>query len=167
MISFEQRFIRIPLLLLLLLFSVFTLCSTPLSAAEQPFACAPTVEDEMGPFYKPGAPYRHSVGKGYLLFGTVKSAVDCRPIPAATVELWMTGPEGKYGDEWWATLFSAKNGTYYFTSNAATEFGNRRPHIHMRVTAEGFKPLVTQHYPVKGAGEGQFDLVLTPLTVLE
>jgi protocatechuate 3,4-dioxygenase beta subunit len=164
MISFNQRFIRIPILLLI---PVLILCSTSLSAAEQPFACTPTVEDEMGPFYKPGAPYRHSVGTGYLLFGTVKSAVDCRPLPAATVELWMTGPEGKYGDEWWATLFSAKNGTYYFTSNAATEFGNRRPHIHIRVMAEGFKPLVTQHYPVRGAGEGQFDLVLTPLAVLE
>jgi len=162
MISFNQRFIRI-----LILFYVLTLCSTPLSAAEQPFACTATVEDEMGPFYKPGAPYRHSVGIGYLLFGTVKSAVDCRPLPAATVEIWMTGPEGKYGDEWWATLFSAKNGTYYFTSNAATDFGARRPHIHIRVMAEGFKPLVTQHYPAKGAGEGQFDLVLIPLAVLE
>ncbi|TNF49106.1 MAG: hypothetical protein EP304_05010 [Deltaproteobacteria bacterium] len=121
----------------------------------------------MGPFYKPGAPYRHSVGTGYLLFGTVKSAEDCSPIPAATVELWMTGPEGRYGDEWWATLFSAKNGTYYFTSHAPTEFGSRRPHIHIRVTAEGFKPMVTQHYPVKDAGEGQFDLILIPLAVLD
>ena len=164
MISFEKRFIKIPILLLV---SLVTLWLAPLSAAEQPFACAPTLEDEMGPFYKPGAPYRHSVGTGYLLFGTVKSAEDCSPIPAATVELWMTGPEGRYGDEWWATLFSAKNGTYYFTSHAATEFGSRRPHIHIRVSAEGFKPMVTQHYPVKNAGEGQFDLVLIPLTGLE
>ena len=164
MISFEQRFIKIPILLLI---SLVTLWMASLSAAEQPFACAPTVEDEMGPFYKPGAPYRHSVGTGYLLFGAVKSAEDCSPVTAAMVELWMTGPEGKYGDEWWATLFSAKNGTYYFTSHAATEFGSRRQYIHIRVTAEGFKPMVTQHYPLKDAGEGQFDLVLTPLTVLE
>ena len=164
MISFEQRFIKISILLLV---SLVTLWLAPLSAAEQPFACAPTVEDEMGPFYKPGAPYRHSVGTGYLLFGTVKSAVDCSTVTAAMVEFWMTGPEGRYGDEWWATLFSAKNGTYYFSSHAATEFGSRRPHIHIRVTAEGFKPMVTQHYPVKDAGVGQFDLVLTPLTVLE
>jgi hypothetical protein len=32
----------------------------------------------------------------------------------------------------------------------------------MRVTAEGFEPLVTQHYPVKEAGEGIFDLTLIP-----
>lgn len=164
MISFEKSFIRIPILLLI---SVATLWLAPLSVAGQPYACTPTVEDEMGPFYKPGAPYRHSVGTGYLLFGTVKSAEDCSPIPAATVELWMTGPEGRYGDEWWATLFSAKNGTYYFTSHAPTEFGSRRPHIHIRVTAEGFKPMVTQHYPVKDAGEGQFDLILIPLAVLD
>jgi protocatechuate 3,4-dioxygenase beta subunit len=155
----KLRLVRIPFLLLFV-----TLCWTPFSAAEQPLACTPTAEDEMGPFYKPGAPYRHSVGTGYLLFGTVKSAVDCRPVHAALIELWMTGPEGQYGDEWWASLFSAENGTYYFTSHAATEFGSRLPHIHIRVTAEGFKPLVTQHYPVKGAGEGHFDLVLTPRT---
>lgn len=159
----KLRLIRIPVLFL----AVITLWLTPLSAAEQPLACKPTAEDEMGPFYKPAAPYRHSVGTGYLLFGTVKSAVDCSPVPAAMIELWMTGPGGQYGDEWRATLFSSENGTYHFTSHAATDFGSRRPHIHIRTTAEGFKPLVTQHYPVRGAGEGLFDLVLTPLTTLD
>lgn len=116
----------------------------------------------MGPFYRPDAPYRQRVGTGYLLVGTVKDARDCGPIAGARIELWMTGPDGHYGEDWRASLLSAEQGTYYFVSNAPTDYGNRRPHIHIRVTAKGFAPLVTQHYPVKNAGLGTFDLVLRP-----
>ena len=144
----------------LLLLATIVACPVPASAVEQTFRCEPTQEDEMGPFYKPAAPYRTSVGTGYLLLGTVKAANDCSPVSAAMIELWMNGPDGRYGDAWRATLFSADDGTYYFVSHAPTDFGSRRPHIHIRVTAEGFAPLVTQHYPLDGAGEGLFDLVL-------
>ncbi len=136
--------------------------SFPAFAAEQPFRCEPTQEDEMGPFYRPDAAYRTSIGTGYLLFGTVKSARDCSPIANARIEFWMTGPQGRYGDDWRATVSSTANGTYHFMSHAPTVYGNRRPHIHIRVSAEGFSSVVTQHYPVKGAGEALFDLVLIP-----
>ena len=126
------------------------------------YQCKPTAEDEMGPFYHPDSELRNKVGKGYLLQGKVRSARDCSLIPAAKIELWMTGPQGSYGDKWRATLLSSENGTYYFESHAPTDFGTRRPHIHIRVTAAGFKPLVTQHYPLKDAGLGIFDLVLIP-----
>lgn len=155
---------RLPFVITALI--VLIVCTYPVSifAAGSQSTCEATPEDEMGPFYKPGAPYRTSVGSGYLLLGTVKSTEDCSPVAAAMIELWMTGPEGKYGDAWRATLFSSENGTYYFTSSVPTDFGNRRPHIHIRASAEGFAPLVTQHYPAAGAGEGLFDLVLTPLS---
>jgi protocatechuate 3,4-dioxygenase beta subunit len=158
----RQGFLKYSITSLLVLILGVSLVSIAIAGAQT--TCEATPEDEMGPFYKPGAPYRTSVGTGYLLLGTVKSTKDCQPIEAAMVELWMTGPDGQYGDAWRATLFSAENGTYYFTSNAPTDYGNRRPHIHIRATAEGFTPLVTQHYPVSGAGEGLFDLVLTPIS---
>jgi protocatechuate 3,4-dioxygenase beta subunit len=158
----RQGFLKFSIISLLALIVSVYLVSIVVAGTQT--ICEATPEDEMGPFYKPGAPYRTSVGTGYLLQGTVKSTEDCQPIAAAMIELWMTGPEGQYGDPWRATLFSAKNGTYYFTSNAPTNFGNRRPHIHIRATAEGFAPLVTQHYPVSGAGEGLYDLVLTPVS---
>lgn len=47
------------------------------------FQCPPTPGDMMGPFYKPGAPMSDSVGKGYILQGTVKSAADCSAIKDA------------------------------------------------------------------------------------
>jgi len=145
----------------LILLAGLTAWPAPVNAAG-PYQCEPTAEDEMGPFYRPDAPYRNSVGKGYLLIGTVKSAQDCSPIPGAKIELWMSGPQGRYGDDWRATLLSVENGQYHFESHDATEYFNRPPHIHIRATADGFVDLVTQHYPKKDAGIGQFDLVLVP-----
>jgi len=74
----------------------------------------------------------------------------------------MTGPQGRYGDTWRATLYSDKKGKYYFLSHSATNYATRPPHIHIKVSAPGFKELVTQHYPAKDAGIGVFDLVLIP-----
>ena len=126
------------------------------------YPCPPTAPDSLGPFYAPGAPLRSSVGKGYVLGGTVKSAADCAPIPEAVIEFWLANPEGTYDDQHRATVFSGPAGTYRFESNPPVDYGYRPPHIHMRVTAEGYRPLVTQHYPGEGASEAQFDLVLIP-----
>ena len=146
----------------MILLTLTMVVTTSHATAATAYQCQPTPEDEMGPFYHPDSELRKKVGTGYLLQGTVRSSSDCSLIPAAKVELWMTGPQGSYGDKWRATLFSAENGTYYFESHAPTDFGTRRPHIHIRVTAAGFKPLMTQHYPLKDAGLGIFDLVLIP-----
>ncbi len=126
------------------------------------FECIPTPTDMMGPFYEPGAPVRNAVGSGYLMTGTVKSAADCSPVPEAEIEFWLTGPHGRYDDAHRATLFADGSGNYRFRSNYPTAYGFRPPHIHIRVTANGFAPLVTQHYPEENATRGKLDLVLRP-----
>ena len=151
-----------PLFSSLLLLTI--LCTAPESIhAEMPaYACEPTVEDELGPLYVPGATTRHQIGSGYLLMGTVRSAADCTPIAGARIEVWMAGPQGRYGDDWRATLFSGGNGSYYFQSHLPPSYGTGLPHIHIKVSRDGFKALITQHYPAKDAGEGMFDLVMVP-----
>lgn len=124
--------------------------------------CPPTESDALGPFYKPDAPVRDSVGKGYVLRGMVKSAEMCLPIPEARLEFWLAGPDGRYDDNHRATVFSDASGAYRFESNFPPRYSFRPPHIHLRVTAPGFQPLVTQHYPKAGDTEGEFDLVLRP-----
>ena len=62
--------------------------------------CAPTPPDAMGPFYKPNAPVRKHVGKGYELTGAVISTRNCQPIPQAHIEIWMAGPDGEYTDDY-------------------------------------------------------------------
>jgi protocatechuate 3,4-dioxygenase beta subunit len=130
------------------------------AAAGSPFACPPTEERENGPFYRPDAPVRTSVGSGYLLRGMVRSAATCRPVPGARLEFWLAGPEG-YIDRYRATLFAAQDGGYRFSSPFPRDYGGR-PHIHIRVTAPGFQELFTHHYPQHGTGHGTFDLTLSP-----
>jgi protocatechuate 3,4-dioxygenase beta subunit len=124
--------------------------------------CQPTSEDYLGPFYKAGAPVRSSVGKGYELTGLVMSAANCAPIPQASIELWLVNPDGSYDDEHRATIFANKTGEYRFESNFPSGYSGRPPHIHMRISAKGFKTLVTQHYPADDQTTGEFDIVLVP-----
>jgi protocatechuate 3,4-dioxygenase beta subunit len=125
-------------------------------------ACKPMPSDALGPFYKPNAPLRTSVGKGYVLTGSVKSSQDCLPVEGARIEFWLAGPNGRYDDNHRATLISDRSGRYGFQSNFPPAYSFRRPHIHIRVTADGYEPLVTQHYPLSGQTQGTFDLVMIP-----
>ena len=124
--------------------------------------CTPTPWDEIGPFYRPNAPERTSIGKGYILSGTVRSAVDCRPLHNVRIEIWQVGPAGSYDDAHRATLFSDRAGRYRLQTSAPPPYGRRPPHIHILVDAKGFEGLITQHYTQKGKKGATFDLVLEP-----
>jgi protocatechuate 3,4-dioxygenase beta subunit len=124
--------------------------------------CKPTRPDALGPFYKPDAPVRSSVGKGYVLAGVVRSAKDCAAIEGAMIEFWLAGPDGDYGDQYRATLFSDKAGSYRFESHVPPPYFGRPPHIHIQISAKGYQTLVTQHYPAAGKTTAAFDIVLVP-----
>lgn len=124
--------------------------------------CPPTKPDMLGPFYVPDAPVRKSVGQGYLLKGAVKSTRGCTSVAGAKVEFWLTGPQGDYDDDHRAVVYADDGGLYQFESNPPQAYFGRPPHIHIRVSAPGFRPLVTQHYPEAGKNEAWFDLILIP-----
>lgn len=124
--------------------------------------CKPTEPDMLGPMYKPDAPMRSSVGTGYILTGMVKSSKDCAPIKGAKIEFWLAGPDKEYDDKHRATLFSEASGAYRFESNFPPGYFGRPPHIHVLVSAAGFRTLVTQHYPKSETTGAAFDLVLIP-----
>lgn len=153
-----------PLILLLLL--LVTVITPQTAVAEQPTAtqhqCTPTPEDEMGPFYRPGAPLRSKIGSGYLLTGTVKSAEDCSAIPAPLIEFWQAGPNGRYDDAHRAAIITDHSGEYRFETDFPGDYFTRPAHIHIRVTSAGFHPLTTQHYLRQGSVHAVFDLVLIP-----
>lgn len=125
--------------------------------------CEPTPADYLGPYYEPDAPVRSSVGKGYNLEGVAMSSIDCFPIANARIEFWLTNPAGSYDDDHRATVFSDGTGEYGFESNFPPAYSGRPPHIHIRISAKGFKTLATQHYPAVGQTTGKFDIVLVPL----
>jgi protocatechuate 3,4-dioxygenase beta subunit len=92
----------------------------------------------------------------------VKSAADCAPIEKARIELWLTNPEGDYDDDHRATIFSDGAGQYRFESNFPPGYSGRPPHIHIKISANGFETLATQHYPSTVSNKGVFDIVLAP-----
>ena len=132
------------------------------SSAGSAIGCPPTRADALGPFYKAGAPVRVKVGGGgYVLSGQVRAARTCRVLARARIELWLVNDQGEYDDAHRATVFSRRNGRYRFESNRPIAYEGRPPHIHVRVTARGFRTLVTQHYPRGSRRSATFNLVLT------
>ncbi len=145
-------------LIKILLFCPLIFTSSLSFAREE--ACKPTEPDGLGPFYKAGAPARSSVGKGYVVNGVVRSAKTCSPVSGAQIEFWLAGPDGKYDDSHRATVSSDNKGEFRFESNYPPPYSGRPSHIHIRVSAAGFKTLVTQHYPKQNNAAATFDLVL-------
>jgi protocatechuate 3,4-dioxygenase beta subunit len=134
--------------------------ATPVAEPGRDAVCAPTAPDMLGPFYVPGAPERNTVGEGYVLSGRVLDADSCEPIAGATLEFWMAGPDGEYTDAYRATWKSDADGAYSFSSSVPVPYAGRPPHIHIRVTANEYPVLVTQHYPESGVNAAAMDIVL-------
>lgn len=151
---FTKHFLRIFLFCPFILITLFSL--------SQAKTCKPTESDMMGPFYKPGAPVRASVGKGYILNGVVRSSKDCSPVRDAQIEFWLAGPDGRYDDDHRATVLADEKGAFGFESNYPKPYSGRPPHIHIRVSAKGFVTLVTQHYPENGRTRSTVEIVLMP-----
>lgn len=124
--------------------------------------CRPTRSEPAPPYYVPGAPVRARVDSGYVLTGTVRASPSCRPIPRARLEFFLTNPRGEYDDAHRASLFASPTGKYRFVSNFPRRYGGRPPHIHVIVSAPGYRRVVTQHYPRQGTRSGRFDIVLPP-----
>jgi protocatechuate 3,4-dioxygenase beta subunit len=140
----------------LLLGLALAVSSSPQAAS----GCRPTPPDSLGPFYEPGAPVRAKIGTGYVLSGRVLAARTCRAIPKARIEFWVANPDGEYDDAHRATVFAGRRGGYRLESNRPPAYGTRPPHIHVRVSARGYRTLVTQHYPKGARTSAVFNLVL-------
>ena len=130
------------------------------SGSDGAAGCVPTRANALGPFYEPGAPVRSKVGSGYVLSGRVLAARTCRPVARARIEIWLANPQGEYDDAHRATLVASRDGRYRLESNRPVAYSSRPPHIHLRITARGFRTLVTQHYPRAAKSTAVFNIVL-------
>ena len=118
-------------------------------------SCKTTLDDGVSPSYKPDAPERTVVGTGHVLTGVVLSSVDCQPIPHAKLEFWPEEEEVGHSDSSRATFFSDENGRYRFECNPPE-------HIHMRISAPGYRTIGVNSYHPEGRPEGVLDIVLVP-----
>ncbi|MDA8412571.1 MAG: hypothetical protein M0023_02175 [Desulfobacteraceae bacterium] len=149
--------IRITQTIIIALIATLATLTAPVAAA---WKCAPTPQDEIGPFYRPNAPQRPKIGSGYVLEGTVRSAATCQPIPGARIEFWQAGPDGTYSDSYRATIIADQRGHYRLTTSFPPPYARRPSHIHILVDMRGYAGLITQHYPKAGQRRATFDLVL-------
>lgn len=124
--------------------------------------CRPTASDSEGPFYTPSAPQRSSIGRGLVVTGVVRTAGSCAPVPQARIEWWQANPQGQYDDSHRATQTADGEGKFRFETNFPGIYPGRPPHLHVKVSAPGHRPLTTQLYPKPGQTELPFDFVLRP-----
>ncbi len=154
----------------------------------------PTTPDIEGPFYKEDSPFRHRLhdAPSLCISGVVQDQ-EGRPIPDALLDFWQANRDGEYDNEGFSfrgrqrssgtapglgryDLHTVKPGDYKISE---TEW--RCAHIHVKVSAPGFKPLTTQLYfpgeplndtdhwfdesrvlkGLRSPGEYRFDFVLT------
>jgi protocatechuate 3,4-dioxygenase beta subunit len=121
------------------------------------YRCGATVEQIVGPYYLPDAPLRSDLreegmpGIALEVAGAVRST-ECEPLAGALVEVWQADHTGKY-DVRGPTLrgrLEAAGGAYRLSTIFPGRYLNgaqyRPAHIHFRVTAPGFAPLITQLY---------------------
>jgi protocatechuate 3,4-dioxygenase beta subunit len=95
------------------------------------------------------------VGHGHILTGVVRSSANCVPIPNAKLELWPEEPGVGHLDEYRSTVFTDSSGAYRFECNPTD-------HIHMRISAEGYRSIASNAYHTEGKPEGIFHIVLRP-----
>lgn len=131
----------------------------PATAAEN---CRPTLGDGFGPFGRGIPPMRARIGTGHVLTGTVLSAIGCRPLARARVELWQAGKGGRYTKATSATVLTDASGRFRLEGPYPTRYGGGEPHIHMRVTAPAHRQLLYRVVPGPGAKRSSARLVLEP-----
>src|SRR6266511_2034484 len=147
---------------LLLAVAVGALLLAPGLEGRATAACAPTLQDGFGPFGRSMPPMRAKIGTGHVLTGVVLSALDCRPLRGAQVQFWQSNKNGRYTMAGSATVITDRAGRFRFEGPVPTAYEGREGHIHIRVIAHGFKPLLTRYVPPRGSRRGEVRLVLDP-----
>ncbi len=128
-----------------------------------------TEDNILGPFYRPGAPFRAKItpplekGKVVVVAGRVWSFSTKKPIANATIDIWQANDAGRYDNDDpahppkpgifmnRARVITDESGYYEFETihPGRYQIGPelwRPSHIHYMVQAAGHKSLITQLY---------------------
>jgi len=127
--------------------------------------CPATIPDGFGPFGRGSPPVRASIGKGHVLSGVILSALNCKPIRRARVELWQSNARGRYTRATSGTVITDGSGRFRFEGPYPASYGGGTPHIHLRVVAPAHEVLLSRYEPARGARRGSVRLVLMPQAV--
>jgi protocatechuate 3,4-dioxygenase beta subunit len=127
--------------------------------------CPATPNDGFGPFGQGLPPVRAKTGTGHVLTGVVLSAVSCKPVPNAQVQLWQSNSKGVYLRKLSATVLTNRAGRFRYESPRPVSYEALPPHIHVRVVAKGFETLLSRIIVPSGTRRTNARLVLVPALV--
>jgi hypothetical protein len=120
--------------------------------------------------YRPGAPVRNRVGRGtYKIFGVVRNFRTGEPVVGAEIEYWQAFrlPNGQctysQAPRWNYRGKTYTNGAGYYEIYTDCSCKEDK-HIHLRVTAQQYEPLILRHTPAPNCPpQHRLDIVLNPL----
>jgi protocatechuate 3,4-dioxygenase beta subunit len=119
----------------------------------QAASCRFTEAQTAGPYYRPGAPDRADLRPAgtdaqELLLTLEARGRDCEPLAPALIDLWHADPRGNYDLQ--GFLFRTRHLSERPSAQILTYVPGRYPgrtcHIHVAVSAPGYRPLITQLY---------------------
>jgi len=134
-------------------------CSAASVTAAPAARCALTPNDSGGPDRSAG-PLRAKIGTGHVLTGIVLSPT-CVPIVGARVSFWQSNANGVYTAAGRGAVLTNRSGRFRFEGPMPKPYAGRAAHIHIKVEAPGFEPLLTEYQP-RGTRRGSVRLVLRP-----
>lgn len=109
------------------------------------------------------APQRTMVGTGFVWRGRVLTAKTCQPIANAAITIWLTNDSSHYDDERRALVLSAADGSFTFYSNFPGAYGGEPPHLHVIVTAKGFRRIEYRVFLEAAQTQLERNIILLPL----
>jgi catechol 1,2-dioxygenase len=157
--------------------------------AAAPAQWAATEDNILGPYYRPGAPYRAKItpplepGKVLLVRGRVWGLDTRKPLVSAVLDIWQANAQGRYDNDdpanppakdvflYRARLVTDENGCYEYETIHPGRYQTgpnvwRPSHIHYLVRHPGYTTLVTQLY-FKGDPMNQTDPFIKPSLIIE
>ncbi|MBI1848178.1 MAG: hypothetical protein HY294_08680 [Candidatus Rokubacteria bacterium] len=90
----------------------------------------------------------------------MRSAGSCAPIAGAKLEWWSVNVRGEYDTAHRATQTTGADGAFRYETDQPKPYFNRPAHVHVKISAPGHKPLITQIYPKPTDAQITTDFVL-------
>ena len=116
-----------------------------------------TPSDQLGPFHRPGSPFRGKVtpplepGGALVVTGRVWGYDSREPLPGAVLDVWQADIGGDYEDDLddvrlRVRIAADEEGYFEYETIYPGNYGGRPAHIHHIVRHPGYTDLVTQLY---------------------
>ena len=132
-------------------------------------------EVEEGPYYKTDSPQRNSIagtdtyGKKLIFEGHVLDP-EGKPVPGAWVDFWHADGKGQYDNTGYnlrGHQYTDEEGVFYLDTVIPALYGNRTPHIHVKVQANPQSKMFTTQLYFPEMESNERDPIFEPANVIE